>query len=321
MADSNGGDKLLTLLKSKGMGTVIVFIILCVVFSAVSKKFLTVSNILNIMLQVSVLSIISMGMTWIIIAGCIDLSVGATIGFCGVITAMLIKNAGFSIPLGILVSIVLGCCVGLINGIVVTKVHIPPLLATIGSSTAIRGLAFIISDGKTIFGLPAGFTFLGRGYLWIIPIPVLFAVVIILLFLFLQRNSAFVIHTYAVGNNADSAYLSGIKTQKHIISLYLVMGLLVGFAAFINASRLGVGLASTGENIDFDVVTAVVLGGTSIMGGSGKIQGTILGCIIIGVLTNGMMILNMHSFAQQLAKGLVLLIAIGAETIRIKKEL
>jgi ribose transport system permease protein len=99
------------------------------------------------------------------------------------------------------------------------------------------------------------------------------------------------------------------------------MGLLVGFAAFINASRLGVGLASTGENIDFDVVTAVVLGGTSIMGGSGKIQGTILGCIIIGVLTNGMMIFNMHSFAQQLAKGLVLLIAIGAETIRIKKEL
>lgn len=308
-------------LKGKGVGTVVVFVVLCIFFSAASDKFLTVDNLLNILLQIATLMIISMGMTWVIISGGIDLSVGASIAFCGVAAAMLIKFCNVPIPLGLLASILIGGGIGLLNGLTITKVHIPPLLATIGMSSAVRGLAFIICGGNTIFGLPGGFTTLGRGYLGIVPIPVLIAVAVVLLFLFIQNRSAFSVYTYAIGNNADSAYLSGIKTQRHVMSLYVIIGLLTGLAAFINASRTGVGLASTGENMDFDVVTAVVLGGTSIAGGSGKISGTVLGCIIMGVLANGMMILNMHSFAQQFVKGLILLVAIGAETIRIKKEL
>ncbi len=202
-----------------------------------------------------------------------------------------------------LVSILVGGLVGIANGVNITKIHIPPLLATIGMATALRGLAFIICGGETIFGLPDAFHIIGRGDLWSIPIPVLIALGITIIFLFLQKNSPFSVHTYAIGGNIKAAYLSGIKTSKHISSLYIITGLLAGLAAFINASRLGVGIANAGATMDFDAVTAVVLGGTSIQGGSGKIERTILGCIIIGVISNGMMILNVHSFAQQLAKG------------------
>ncbi len=307
--------------KSKGFGTILVFVGLCVVFSLMSNTFLTVDNLLNILLQVSGLIIISMGMTWVIITGGIDLSVGASMGLCGVVAAMLMKNAGAPVGGAFVVSILIGGAVGLMNGINITKVKIPPLLATIGMSTAIRGLAFIICNGATIFGLPEDFKFIGRGYVGIVPVPVIIALIVIAIFVFVQQKTAFSLRTYAIGGNDKAAYLSGIKTQKHLIIIYIIVGLLAGLAAFINSSRLGVGIASAGETMDFDVVTAVVLGGTSIAGGSGKVQKTVLGCLIIGVISNGMMILNVHSFAQQLAKGLILLVAIGADTIRNKKEI
>lgn len=308
-------------LKKKGVGTVLVLIVLCLFFSLASNKFLTVDNLLNILLQVSSLIIISMGMTWIIITGGIDLSVGASMGLCGVATAMLIKNFNVNVYLGFGICILMGGLIGLLNGICITKVKIPPLLATIGMDTTIRGLAYLICGGATIFGLPNSFTSLGRGYLWIIPIPVLIAMAVFGVFLFVQNKTSFSIYTYAVGGNINAAHLSGIKTQSHLIRLYIIVGCLAGLAACINASRMGVGLAGSGDSMAFDVVTAVVLGGTSIAGGSGKVQGTIIGCLIIGVLSNGMTILNVHSFAQQMAQGLILLLAIGAETIRHKREM
>lgn len=318
---SKGLGTRLAFLGRGGIGTIAVFVVLVAFFSLYSNKFLTVDNLMNILLQVATLTIIAMGMTWVIISGGIDLSTGASIGFCGVATAMLVKNFGMPVALSFPCCVLMGGCIGFINGLLITRVNIPPLLATIGMSTAIRGLAFIICKGKTIFGLPSSFTALGRGFFYFIPYPVIIAIVVVLLFWFLQNKSAFAVYTYAIGNSANSAYLSGIKTKWHQHKLYVIIGLLTGMAAFINASRIGVGLASTGENMDFDVVTAVVLGGTSIAGGVGKVQGTFLGCIIMGVLANGMMIMNMHSFAQQLAKGLILLLAIGAETIRQKNEL
>lgn len=309
------------ILKKKGIGTILVLVFLGLFFSLASKNFLTVANILNILLQVSTLIIISMGMTWVIITGGIDLSVGASMGFSGVVVAMLIKNMGMSVYAGLFVSILIGGIIGLFNGICVTKFRIPPLLATIGMDTTIRGLAYLICGGATIFGLPAAFTSIGRGYLWIFPIPVLFAISVFLLFWFVQSRTSYSIYTYAIGGNQAAAHLSGIKTQRHLNSVYIIVGLLAGLAGFINASRMGVGLAGSGEGMAFNVVTAVVLGGTSITGGSGKVQGTIIGCLIIGILSNGMTILNVHSFAQQTAQGLILLLAIGAETIRHKREM
>ncbi len=306
--------------ENKGIGTIIVFIGLCIFFSVVSDSFLTVPNLLNILLQISTLTIISLGMTWVIISGGIDLSVGAQLGLCGVASAMLIKFYNFPVFSGLIISILLGGIVGITNGLIITKVHIPPLLTTIGMSTAVRGLAYILCGGSTIFGLPDSFNTIGRGYVGVIPIPVLIALFFILIFYFIEKNTKFSIHTYAIGGNTDAAYLSGIKTNFHIVSLYVILGLMTGLAAFINASRMGVGIAGAGSTVDFDAVTAVVLGGTSIKGGTGKIMRTVLGCIIIGVISNGMMILNVHSFAQQLAKGLILLLAIGIETIGHQKD-
>lgn len=310
-----------SIFRKKGVGTALVLIVLVAFFSLTSKSFLSVGNLLNMLLQVSNLIIISVGMTWVIITGGIDFSCGAAMGFSGVATTMLIKYAGVPVGAGIVLCVLIGGVLGLFNGLCITKLRIPPLLATIGTDTTVRGLAYLICDGETIFGLPEGFTTLGRGYVWVFPIPVLIAVAIFLIFYFVQEKTAFSVFTYAIGGNADAAHLSGIKTSRHLMALYGIAGLLAGLAGFINSSRMGVGLAGSGDNMATNVVTAVVLGGTSIAGGSGNVQGTILGCLIIGVLTNGMTILNVHSFAQQTAQGLILLLAIGAETIRQKKEI
>jgi ribose/xylose/arabinose/galactoside ABC-type transport system permease subunit len=219
--------------KKKGFGTILIFAILFTFFSIASSSFLTLSNILNILLQTSTMIIISMGMTWIVITGGIDLSCGAKMGLCGVVSAMLIKYCGWSVPMGLLVSVLVGGAVGALNGISITKVHIPPQLATIGMSTAMRGLAYIICGGATIFGLPNEFNFIGRGYVGIFPVPVLVAAAVVLIFVLVQNSTKYSVFTYAIGGNINAAHLSGIKTDNHLMSLYTIMGLLTGLAGFI----------------------------------------------------------------------------------------
>ncbi|MHB1335355.1 MAG: ABC transporter permease [Candidatus Humimicrobiaceae bacterium] len=309
------------ILKAQGIGTFIVFIVIVVFFSLASKTFLTQDNIINILRQVSILMVVSCGFTFLVISGGIDLSIGSTVGLCGVVAALLISKLGVPFIIALLLTIVLGGLVGTLNGLIVTKINIPPLLATLGMMMVIRGVALIISGGKAIFDLPEGFLWLGRGYVGIIPVPVIVMIVVFLIFLFIQQKSAFSIYSYAIGGNRISARLSGIKDEYYTIITYSIVGLLTGLAGIMTASRLGIGLPTAGEGFEFDVVIAVVVGGTSIFGGIGTLQGTLLGALIIGVLTNGMIIMNVQSFYQNVAKGLILIIAVGAETIRHKKEL
>ncbi len=310
--------QLLNIRRMQGIGTVFVFFGIFVFFSLISKNFLTVENLLNILRQISILTIVATGMTVLIIAGQIDLSVGSTLGFCGVVSAMLIVDNHMPIWMALLVSIGIGAVIGLFNGAIVTRLRIPPLLATLGTMTAVRGLAFIVSGGKTIFNLPKDFLWLGRGFLGVIPVPVLVMLVVLGIFLFIQQKTAFSVYTYAVGGNNVAARLSGINDKRIIVLLYVIVGLLTGLGAFMTSSRMGVGLPSAGEGFEFDVIIAVVVGGTSIFGGIGNIQSTLLGALIIGELTEGMIMVNLHSFYQQLAKGLILIIAVGAETVRHK---
>ncbi|MCL4416552.1 MAG: ABC transporter permease [Actinobacteria bacterium] len=314
-------DRLKSFFNIKGIGTLIVFIVIFVFFAFASNSFLTVQNLINILRQVSILVIVAVGMTFLIISGGIDLSIGSTIGLCGVITAIFVDRFGFPLILSILIAIILGGLIGLLNGTIVTKINIPPLLATLGMMIAIRGVALVISEGKAIFNLPKSFLWLGRGYVSIIPVPVIIMLIIFFIFFFIQQKTAFSIYAYAIGGNRIAARLSGIKDEYLTIIFYVITGLLTGFAAVMTASRLGVGLPTAGEGFEFDVIIAVVVGGTSIFGGIGTIQGTLLGALIVGVLTNGMIMLNIHSFYQSIAKGLLLIIAVGAETIRHKKEI
>lgn len=321
--ENNANDrKKMAFYKDKGFGTIVVFILLIIVFSIISDAFLTVNNIMTILLQNSALVIMAMGMTFVIITGGIDLSVGGNMALCTICSSMLIRRYNLPVIVGVLICLIVGGIVGLCNGFCVTSLGIPPLLATIGMDSVARGLAYIICDGATISNMPDSFKILGRGYvLRVIPIAAVIAVIVVIIYVVIQNHTAFAVNTYAIGGNEQAAYLSGIKTKKHLRKIYVLMGVTCGLAAYINASRLGVGLASVGTDMSFDAVTATVLGGTSIAGGSGKVQRAVIGALIIGVIFNGLTILNVQSFEQQVAKGLILIVSIGVDTVRNKKEI
>lgn len=320
MGATNTEKKKLPVYKRAGFGTIIVFVLLVIVFSLISDAFLTLNNIMTILQQNSALIIMSMGMTMVIITGGIDLSVGGNMALCSICATMLIRAYDLPIIVGVLICLAVGSLVGLCNGICVTTLGIPPLLATIGMDSVTRGLAYIICDGATINKLPDSFKVLGRGYLFgVLPIAALIAAVVVIIYVLLQNHTAFAVRNYAIGGNEKAAFLSGVKTRQHLRCVYVLMGFTCGMAAYINASRLGVGLASVGSDMSFDAVTASVLGGTSIAGGSGKVQRAVLGALIIGVIFNGLTILNVQSFEQQVAKGLILILSIGVDTVRHRK--
>jgi ribose transport system permease protein len=293
---------------TQSIGTILVFVVVFLFFSIKSDRFLSFDNIINIVRQVSILIIIGMGMTMLLIAGQVDLSVGAIVGLTGVTSAMLVVNYGLPVYLSFIICIVIGALAGTINGQIVTRLNIPSLLATLGMMTAIRGFGFVISKGATIFNPPPSFLWLGAGKLGPIPIPIIVMLIVFLFMLFIQERTTFAVRYYAVGGNTTAAHLSGINVQRYITILFTISGALSG----LGAGNLGTGL-------EFDVITAVVVGGTSIFGGIGSLQRTILGALIIGVVTNGMIIINLNSFYQMIAKGLILILAVGAETVRHKK--
>ena len=304
---------------TQSIGTIIVFVVIFLFFSIKSTRFLSFDNIINIVRQVSILIIIGMGMTILLIAGQVDLSVGAIVGLTGVTSAMLVVNYSLPVYLSFIICIFIGGIIGMVNGQIVTKLNIPSLLATLGMLTAVRGFGFVISKGATIFNPPPSFLWLGAGKFGPIPIPIIVMIIVFLIMLFVQEKTTFAVRYYAVGGNITAAHLSGINVQNYITILFTISGALSGLGGVISASRIGVGTGNLGTGLEFDVITAVVVGGTSIFGGIGNLQRTILGALIIGVVTNGMIIINLNSFYQMIAKGLILIIAVGAETIRHKK--
>ena len=307
------------ILATRSIGTVLVFVVVFVFFSLAAPFFLTLDNIINILRQISILTIIAMGMTLLLISGSIDLSVGSVVGLSGVVSALLVRDFGVPILLGILIAVLIGGAVGLLNGLITTKVKMPALLATLGMMLAVRGVALIVTGGASVLSLPEGFLVLGRGHVGIIPVPVLVMVGVVVVFVFIQQWTVFPMYYYAVGGNRNASVLAGINADKVSIVIFVILGCLAGLAGIMTASRLGTGLSMAGEGIEFDVIIAVVVGGCSIFGGLGTVQGTILGAAIVGVITNGMIMMNLHSFYQMLAKGLLLIVAVGAETIRYEK--
>jgi ribose transport system permease protein len=260
-------------------------------------------------------------MTFLIISGGIDLSIGSANAVTGVFCALAVAQWGFSVPGGIAIGILCGGAIGLVNGILVTRVNLPPLLATLGMMVGLRGAAFLITGGHTIYGLPQNYLWLGRGYvLGVVPVPVMFMVIIFLIYLFIQRKTRFGLFMYAIGGDRVASRRAGINDKLFTVLAYVNTGLLVGISGAIASSRFGAALPNQGENFEMDVITAVVIGGTSIFGGVGNLTGSLLGVLIIGMITNGMLLLDIHSYWQQVAKGLILIVAVGAETVRQMRE-
>jgi ribose transport system permease protein len=291
---------------------------LIVLFTVFTRAFLTFDNFIVILRQISVIGICAFGETLVVIAGGIDLSVGATVALSGVIAAVLAKFLLVPVPLAFLAGAAAGAVCGLLNGLLTTRIRIPPIIVTLGTLTIIRGLAFIVVGGNTVFGMPLGYRLLGRSYIGFIPIPVIIMVIVFAVFFLLLNNFRFGRHIYAIGSNEEAALISGINVKRTKMAVFALSGLMAGISGAILSSRLDSGQAATAEGLELDVLTAVVLGGVSIAGGRGRLGSVFVGVLIIGILANGMILLNIQHFYQLVIKGVVLLIAVGLDTIRQK---
>lgn len=295
-------------------GIVAALLLLIVFFTAAAPAFLSVNNVLNILRQVSIVGICAVGMTFVILTGGIDLSVGSILGVGAVVGALLLSQ-GTPIWLAVLAVIVVGAAAGALNGFFISEVDIAPIIATLGVMTALRGVAYILTGGLPVYGLPESFSLLGQGYLLGIPVPVYFLVAAFGIGWFLLQKTTFGRTVYGIGGNLEATRLSGISIRKATYKIYVLSGILYAIAGLILLSRASSGQPKSGDGYEMDVITACVLGGISVAGGQGRITGVIYGVLIIGVLTNGMILMNVNEYWQWVVKGAVLLAAVAIDRI------
>lgn len=287
-------------------------IILTIVFSQTTDKFLTSANLFNIARQISIVGICAVGMTFVILMGAMDLSVGAVIGISSV-TAATMMSSGISPVLACITSLALGVAIGLFIALIVNKVGILPIIVTLGMMTSLRGICFLIAKGKPIYGIPKEFLVLGQGYLSIVPFPVVVMICAFILGYIILEKTSIGRKVYGTGGNEDASRLSGISVANVKYFVFAIQGFLAALAGIILLSRVNSGQPGAGTGYEMDIITACVLGGISVSGGEGKISGVIVGVITIGVLSNGMVLLGVNEFWQMIVKGGVLLAAVAMD--------
>ena len=290
------------------------------VFSLLAPQFLSIDNLVNVALSIAITGILAVGMTFVILTGGIDLSVGSVLAVAGIVAAICAKTLGDAgIFVGIIAAVLVGVLCGLFNGVTVSRFRVPPFVVTLAVLTIARGLAFIIADkfsGSTsVSELPASFAFLGREKLFGLPVPVITMLIVFAIGWFLLRHTRFGRYVYAIGGNSEASFLAGINVKSVTTWVYVLNGFLVGLAGVTLASRLGAGLANAGMQYELDVIAAVVVGGTSLMGGKGSVVSTLFGAIFIGVLNNGLNLAGIDPYLQKVALGVVILLAVLADQI------
>lgn len=307
---------------------------LIVIFSFTSSAFFTVGNGMTVALQVTSIAYLGIGATCVIITGGIDLSVGAILALAGVVAALAVK-AGVPVPLAMLAGLLVGALCGLINGLCVTVLKLPPFIATLGMMLVARGVALQITDAKAIGGLGESFAELGNGSLWRvvnigpdgfpdvvfvgIPYPVLLMVALAVAVSILLNRATLGRHLYAVGSNMEAARLSGVNVQRVTLFAYVFSGLLAGLSGCVLMSRLVTAQPSEGLMYELDAIAAAVIGGTSLSGGVGTISGTVIGAFVIGILRNGLNMAGVSAFTQQILIGLVILLTVWIDQMRHRK--
>ncbi|MFP3917515.1 ribose ABC transporter permease [Lysinibacillus telephonicus] len=293
------------------LGPLFGLLLLIIIVSVLNPSFLSIANIFNVLRQVSISAIIAFGMTFVILTGGIDLSVGSTLALTGAIAASLLAG-GLDPFLTMGIALILGLILGAINGVVITKGKVAPFIATLATMTIYRGLTLVFTEGRPISGLGDHYSFqlFGKGYFLGFPVPVVTMVIAFFILYFILQKTTFGRRVYAVGGNEEAAKLSGINTDRVKIAVYAITGFLAALSALILTSRLNSAQPTAGESYELDAIAAVVLGGTSLNGGKGWIFGTLIGALIIGVLNNGMNLIGVSSFWQQVVKGIVILLAV-----------
>jgi ribose transport system permease protein len=292
-------------------GILIVLIALSIAFAVMtSGQFFAIENVFNILKQVAVVGIMSVGMTMVLLTAGIDLSIGSIAGMACVLAASLLLK-GVNVWLVVLAVLAISALTGLLNGFFINELQIPPLIVTLAMMTSIRGVAYLITRGLPIFGFKSDILVLGQGYVGFIPVPVILMVIVFIIGIVFVQNTRYGRYMYGVGGNEEATRLSGINVKKIKYIVYSISALLAGLAGMVMLARINSGTPKMGQGYEMDVITAVVLGGVSISGGEGRLGFVIVGVLIMGVLTNGLILLNVQEYVQWVIKGMALIAAVG----------
>ena len=301
----------------KKFGIYILLAVVFVVFAVAAPNFLSAKNVINIVRQCSMFGIVVVGVSMVMIGGGMDLSVGSQMAVDGMLVGYMMVNAGLPIPLAIVATIVIGCLMGALNGVVAVKLHIMPIIVTLGTMLILEGVAYLITGGYPITGMPEAFTVIGKGYLGIIPIPVIIFAAFVIFGWIVMNKTYLGREIYAIGGNREAARLAGINVDRLTIIVYTFCGFAASIAALIMVGRTNASQPGAGSSYAFDCMTAACLGGVSIAGGEGKISGTVVGVLILGMLDNGLVLMSVNSNWQSVVKGVILLAAVAIDCYQV----
>lgn len=300
------------------IGIPAVLVLLCLVFGYINPNFWSATNIANVSRQISILALISVGQTFAILSAGIDLSVGSLLALVSVMCAE--GMLAFGLTGGMLVGVLTGAACGLVNGLLIAKARVPAFIATLGMLVAARGLALTISGGLPVAGLPHEFLFLGAGYIGPFPIPSVIAAVAFVIAYFVMTRTRFGRYVYAIGSNEEAAVLSGINVAKYKILVYVVSGFCAGIAGVVLTSRVISGQPTLGEVQELYAIAAVVIGGGKITGGVGGIGRTLMGVLVLGVLSNGLNLIQVSSYVQNIVVGVIIIVAVYIDLARERRR-
>jgi len=315
MIDS-GKKMLLRILRGRETGVLLALIVLVIALSFLGQNFFTTRNIFSILRAVSFEGIAALGMMLAMITGGLDLSIASNMALSGIVVSLLMTSGVPVLP-AILIAILAGMAIGLINGLIITRIGLGPIITTLAMLSVVRGVAFMITKGLPVVNLPASFTRLGQGMIGgVIPVPILFFLVVAVLVHLLQRYTVFGYHLYATGGNEIASRYSGVQTKRVTLLTYVLSGALGALGGILLIARLGVAQPSIASGYELAIVAAVVIGGTSLDGGIGSVLGTVLGVLIIGVIRNGLVLANIGGYYIQFANGLLILAAVVINRLR-----
>jgi len=306
----------------------IFLVVLMAGFAIMEPNFLTPLNLFNVMRQVSIVGLLAVGMTFVILTAGIDLSIGSLLALCGLAAAAVAKGgfqerfsvgagaeaAGYGWELAILAAIAVGLAGGLLQGLAITRLKVPPFVVTLGGMSAFRGAALLFAGGGPISGFTPDYTWWGQGRIGPVPVPVIIFVAFAILAHIVLRYTRYGRQVYAIGGNPEAARLSGLNVRRVTLSVYVIMGFFAGLGAFVLSARLNSAEAVAGVGVELTVIASVVIGGTSLFGGIGTIFGTVIGTVLIGVLLNGLVLMNVSSYIQQIIIGIIIVLAVAFDT-------
>jgi len=304
-------------------GIPIAFVILFIIFSFANENFLTFDNIMNILRATSIIAIVAIGTTVLMISGNMDISMAAIMGISGITMVALIVDFNLNPIVAIICGIAVGCMAGFINALITVYIKIPSFIATLATLSVFKGLGFIYTKGYSLYGdqITDAYKFIGRGYILKIPMPVIIMIVLYVIFSIIFKYTKLGLYTYAIGSNEKVSLISGVKSNRVKIILFIIGGFTSAIGGLIMTARLGSAQGGMGDGMEFGIITAAVLGGVSLSGGKGVLGRTLLGALLIGILNNAMVLMNISSFYQMVTSGLVLIFALSLDKLKSRTSL